>query len=103
MSRKAPGFDFKSPSTRIVCLDIAAVVCALVVAGRPDGMAITLTAVIVTVGILIYRRSLGVKADLAEKARQRLAREAARKAPAAAPAVPADAGAKGNSWLRGGD
>ena len=46
MSRKAPGFDLKSPSTRIVCLDIAAVVCALVVAGRPDGLAITLTAVI---------------------------------------------------------
>lgn len=103
MSRKAPGFDFKSPSTRIVCLDIAAVLCALVVAGRPDGLAITLTAVIVSAGILIYRRSLGVKARAAEKARQRLAREAARKVRGAAPAAPADAGASGNSWLRGGD
>lgn len=103
MSRKAPGFDLKSPSTRIVCLDIAAVVCALVVAGRPDGLAITLTAVIVSIGILIYRRSLSVKANLAEKTRQRLAREAARKVRVAPPTPPADDAAARNSWLRGGD
>ena len=100
MSRKVPGFDLKSPSTRIACLDIAVVVGILVIAGRPDGVAITVTAVIVTLCILIYRRTLSVKAKLADKARRRAARKTLRKAPAAAAPAPVDRGAKSNSWLR---
>ena len=106
MSRKAPGSDPNSLPRYIACLDIAVVVCVLVVAGRPDGMAITVTAVILSVFALIYRRVLSVKAELAAKARQQAARKeaaerAARKAQEAASNALAAVGAKEKSWLRG--
>jgi len=109
MSRKAPGSDPNSLPRYIACLDIAVVVCVLIVAGRPDGMAITATAVIVSVFALIYRHILNVKAELAAKARQEAARkEAAQRAAqkaqeAASNALDAAAGAKEKSWLRGDD
>ncbi len=109
MSRKAPGSAPDSLPRYIACLDIAVVVCVLVVAGRPDGMAITATAVIVSVFALVYRHILKVKAELAAKARQEAARKeaaqrAAQKAQAAAAnALAAAGGARDKSWLRGDD
>lgn len=106
MSRKISGSDPNALPRYIVCLDVAVVLCVLVVAGRPDGMAITATAVIISVFALIYRRILSVKAELAAKARQEAARKeaaqrAARKAQEAAADTLAVTGAKEKSWLRG--
>lgn len=53
----------------LVLLDIVVGACILVVAGRPDGLAITLSAIIVAVCAVVYRCSLGVKTALATKAR----------------------------------
>lgn len=108
MSQKTPGSDPNTLPRYIVCLDVAVVLCVLLVAGRPDGMAITATAVIVSVFALIYRRVLTVKLELAEKARQQAARKeaaerAARKAQEAASNALAVTGAKEKSWLRGDD
>ncbi len=89
----------------IYCLDLIAFVCIFVVASRPDGLAITASALILGVGVLIYRCALGVKAKLNAPARQRKAehefgqrRQAAATATAPLPARPAS-----KSWLRDSD
>jgi len=89
----------------IYCLDLIAFVCIFVVANRPDGLAITASALILGVGALIYRCALGVKAKLGAPARQRKAEhgfeqrsQAAATATAPLPARPAS-----KSWLRDSD
>jgi hypothetical protein len=53
----------------LVLLDIVVLACILVVAGRPDGLAITVSAVIVAVCAVIYRCSVGIRTTLSAKAR----------------------------------
>jgi hypothetical protein len=53
----------------LVFVDIVVVACILVVAGRPDGLAITLSAVIVAACALVYRCSVGVRIYMAGKPR----------------------------------
>lgn len=60
-----PGFNY------LVCLDIVVVACILVIAGRPDGLAITISAVIVAACAVVYRCSLGIRNSVANKPRER--------------------------------
>jgi hypothetical protein len=93
--------NIKARFNYIVCLDLIVFVCIFVIANRPDGLAITLSALILGVGVLVCRATLGVKSYLANtaanaKARQSKAAQPVR--PTTAPAVPAKPGNK--SWLR---
>lgn len=66
---KKAGPDTKPPFNYLVLLDIVVVACILVVAGRPDGLAITVTAVIVAACALIYRCCLSVGAAVTNRSR----------------------------------
>jgi hypothetical protein len=66
---KNAGSDAGSRFNYLVCLDIVVVACILVVAGRPDGLAITISAVIVAACALVYRCSLGIRSYTASKSR----------------------------------
>ncbi len=87
----------------LYCLDLIVFVCVFVVAGRPDGLAITASALIVGVGALLYRCTVSVKARLAKRkaprrsADHRFGQRVRRAATVAAP-VPAES--KSRSWLR---
>jgi hypothetical protein len=95
----------KSRFDYLVCLDLIVFVCIFVIAGRPDGVAITLSAVVVGVGVLIYRCVASVKNRLATpkqtpkpiKAEHQFGQRAR---PAAASAAPAPAKPNSKSWLR---
>jgi len=82
----------------IYCLDLIAFVCILVIANRPDGLAITASALILGAGALLYRCVLGVKAKFSALARQRKAEHRFGERVRAAVPVPAKPDSK--SWLR---
>jgi hypothetical protein len=56
-----PRFDY------LVFLDVIVVACILVVAGRPDGLAITVSAIIVAVCALVYRCTAGAASYVTRK------------------------------------
>jgi hypothetical protein len=93
----------------LLCLDIVVLACILVVAGRPDGLAITVSAVIIAAGALCYRCTVGVKSYVANKSRTTTTnsrsggRKPAPKTPVAAAERSADTGARSKSWLRDSD
>ena len=91
-----------SRSNYIYCLDLIAFVCILVIANRPDGLAITASALILGVGALLYRGVLGVKAKLgAPRQQPKAERQFGERVRAAAPAtVPVPAKPDSKSWLR---
>jgi len=97
--------NIKARFNYIVCLDLIVFVCIFVIANRPDGLAITLSALILGVGVLICRATLGVKSYLANTAANAKARQS-KAAPqvgqpvrsTTAPTVPAKPSNK--SWLR---
>ena len=101
--------DTKPPFNYLVFVDILVVACILVIAGRPDGLAITVSAVIVAVCAVVYRCSQGIKSSMAAKPRTPVppVQDVDRKfKPAAyeAPEVPAlGRGTKKASWLRDAD
>ncbi|MGO4479525.1 hypothetical protein AB4Z32_25105 [Massilia sp. 2TAF26] len=86
----------------IYCLDLIAFVCIFVIAGRPDGLAITASALILGVGALIYRCVLGIKAKFSAPARQRKSKHefAQRDQAAAVATAPLPAKQLSKSWLR---
>jgi len=93
----------KSRFNFILCLDLVVLVSILVIAGRPEALAITVSAIIICAVALIYRGTLGVKAYVANasakaKAARRDAGQAARPAPAVTATVAAKPASK--SWLR---
>lgn len=59
--------DSKPPFNYLVLVDIVVLACILIIAGRPDGLAITVTAMIVAVGAVLYRCSVGVKSYVARQ------------------------------------
>jgi hypothetical protein len=61
--------DTKPPFNYLVFVDILVVACILVVAGRPDGLAITVSAVIVAVCAVVYRCSQGIRSAVTAKPR----------------------------------
>jgi hypothetical protein len=62
-SKPRPRFDYA------VCADIIAAGCILEIASRPDGLAITISAVIVAIGAVICRCAIGAKRYVADKTR----------------------------------
>ena len=88
----------------IYCLDLIAFVCIFVIANRPDGLAITASALILGIGALIYRCALGVKAKLSAPTKQRKdkhefdQRDQRGQATAPLPTEP-----RSKSWLRDSD
>jgi hypothetical protein len=109
MSEKRIDSDSPSRFNYVVCLDIIVLACILVVAGRPDGLAITLSAIIIAAGAVFYRCSVGVKSYMSGKAAkpQPDADELDRSFDAPTPKAPVDSPIVGRSrprsWLRDGD
>jgi hypothetical protein len=66
---KHAGPGTRSRFNYLVLLDLVVGACIFVVAGRPDGLAITVSAVIVAVCAVVYRCTLGIKTSLAQKSR----------------------------------
>jgi hypothetical protein len=93
----------KSRFDYLVCLDLIVFVCIFIIAGRPDGLAITVSALVVGVGVLIYRCVASVKTRLATpkpKPRKAEHQFGQRARPAAASAAPVPAKPNSKSWLR---
>jgi hypothetical protein len=61
--------DTKPPFNYLVFVDILVVACILVIAGRPDGLAITVSAVIVAACAVVYRCSQSIKSAVTAKPR----------------------------------
>jgi hypothetical protein len=101
MSITEAASNIKARFNYIVCLDLIVFVCIFVIANRPDGLAITVSALILGIGVLICRCTMGVKSYLA-KARQPKAAPKfdQRVRSTAAPAAPAPAKSNSKSWLR---
>lgn len=93
----------KSRFNYILCIDLIVLVCILVIAGRPEALAITVSAIIICVVALIYRGTVGVRNYVANaSAKARSARsgagQPARRTQAVTPAVAAPS--RNRSWLR---
>ena len=98
--------DTKPPFNYLVFVDIIVVACILVIAGRPDGLAITISAFIVAAGAVVCRCAMRARSVVANATR----------APAAASqdvdhkfspttfhlseTATSDSGSKRSSWLR---
>lgn len=94
--------NIKARFDYIVCLDLIVFVCIFVIANRPDGLAITISALIVGVVVLICRCALGVKSRVQARQRQPAPGFDQRVRPTVAPVeAPAKPGSK--SWLRDSD
>lgn len=61
MSRKELAQNARPRSDYVVCVDIVAILCILAIASRPDGLAITISAVIVAIVAMICRCLLSTK------------------------------------------
>ena len=100
--------DSESPArfNYLVCLDLIVVACILVVAGRPDGLAITVSAIIIAGAAVLYRCSVGVKSAMSGKPAKQEAvpgevdRGFVAPTPVDSPLV---ARSRSRSWLRDGD
>lgn len=109
MSVKKVESDITTRFNYLVCLDIIVLACILVVAGRPDGLAITLSAIIIATGAVFYRCSAGVKSYMSSKPSRtqadslKLDRSFGAPAPSAPVESAAGARDKSNSWLRESD
>jgi predicted Na+-dependent transporter len=102
--------NIKARFNYIVCLDLIVFVCIFVIAGRPDGLAITVSALIVGVAALIYRCVTSVKSYVANSAaktkaaQRKTAPQFGKRVPPKAVTIataPAKPGSK--SWLRDSD
>lgn len=103
MSVKKVGPDSKTGFNYIACLDLVVFVCIVVIAGRPDGLAITVSAIIVAMLALLYRCTVGIKSYVSRESRPQAPapkREAVPKAAVAPPAGPTEGR---SSWLRESD
>ena len=106
MSVKKDDSDIFARFNYFVCLDIIVLACILVVAGRPDGVAITLSAIIIAGAAVIYRCSVGVKSYMSSKPTKPQAdsgepdRDFIAPTPVESPIV---ARSRSRSWLRDSD
>lgn len=103
-----------SPATKprfnyFVVVDVVVVACILVIAGRPDGLAITISAVIVATCALVYRCSMGIKSYMEAKPRapapksKDVDHKFSPTTYSAPPESLSDRRPKGTSWLRDAD
>jgi hypothetical protein len=101
--------DTKTPFNYLVFVDIVVVACILVIAGRPDGLAITVSAVIVAACALVYRCSQSIKSTVTARPRAPAppVQDVDRKFKPATYEAPeertSDRGPKKGSWLRDDD
>ncbi|MCS0584573.1 hypothetical protein NX784_23590 [Massilia pinisoli] len=97
----------KPPFDYLVCLDVIVVACILVIAGRPDGLAITVSAIVVAACALVYRCTAGAASYVAGKSRVPAAPPEVDRAFAPttyeAPQETMTVDAKKSSWLREDD
>jgi hypothetical protein len=91
--------NLKARFDYLVCLDLIVFVCIVVIANRPDGLAITIGALILGIGVLICRCMLGVKSRV-EARQPKAAPEFGQRVQSTAPTVPAPARPASKSWLR---
>jgi hypothetical protein len=106
MSVKKVDSDIPARFNYLVCLDIVVLACILVVAGRPDGLAITVSAIIIAGAAVIYRCSVGVKSYMSSRPTKPQADpdELDRGFIAPAPVEsPIAARSRSRSWLRDAD
>lgn len=105
MSVRKVDSDIPARFNYLVCLDIIVVACILVVAGRPDGLAITVSAIIIAAGAVCYRCSVGVKSYMSSKPAGRgdLDRNFIAPKPEAPVESPIVARSRSKSWLRDSD
>jgi hypothetical protein len=68
-SAKKAGSDTKAPFDYFVCIDLVVVACILVIAGRPDGLAITISAFIVAACAVVCRCVMRARAVVANTTR----------------------------------
>jgi hypothetical protein len=91
--------NIKARFDYIVCLDLIVFVCIFVIANRPDGLAITISALIVGVVVLICRCTLGLKSKMKARQHKAASQFDQRARSTVAPVdVPVKPGSK--SWLR---
>jgi hypothetical protein len=101
MSVKKAGPDHKPRVNYIVCVDIVVLVCIVVIAGRPDGLAITVSAIIVAILAMLYRCTVNIKSYVSKGSRRRAAPASDRQSDPQPPVeIPAGAPAGRTSWLR---
>lgn len=102
MSVKKAGPDSKTGFNYIACLDLVVLVCIVVIASRPDGLAITVSAIIVAMLVVLYRGTVGIKSFMSRPSRPRAApvRETVPQAPVTLPARTVESR---RSWLRESD
>ena len=106
---KKAGPDTKAPFDYFVCIDLVVVACILVIAGRPDGLAITISAFIVAACAVVCRCVMRARSVVANTTRARAAslRDVDHEFspttfhPSATGA--SDNGSKRSSWLRESD
>lgn len=91
--------NIKARFDYIVCLDLIVFACIFVIANRPDGLAITIGALILGVGVLICRCTLGVNSK-AQARQPKAAREFGQRVRSTAAPVDAPAKPSSKSWLR---
>jgi hypothetical protein len=90
--------NIKARFNYLLCLDLIVFVCIFVIANRPDGLAITVSALILGVGILICRCALGIKSKVAQPKTEHQFGQRVQSTAATAAPVPAKPSSK--SWLR---
>lgn len=101
--------DTKTRFNYLVFVDLVVVACILVIAGRPDGLAITVSAVIVAACALVYRCSQSIKSAVTAKPRAPAppVQDVDRKFKPTTYEAPAertsDRGSQKGSWLRDAD
>ncbi|MFJ1467290.1 hypothetical protein [Massilia orientalis] len=106
MSVKINDSDSPARFNYLVCLDLIVVACILVVAGRTDGLAITVSAIIIAGAAVIYRCAVGVKSHMSARPAQphadpgQVERDFVAPTPVESPIV---ARSRSKSWLRDGD
>lgn len=102
MSVNEVASNIKARFNYLLCLDLIVFVCIFVIAGRPDGLAITFSALIVGVGALVYRSTVSVKSYLAKPKTpaRKAGKQFDRRARPAPPAATVPAAPKSRSWLR---
>jgi hypothetical protein len=106
MSVKINDPDSPARFNYLVCLDLIVVACILVVAGRTDGLAITVSAIIIAGAAVIYRCAVGLTSHMSARPAQphahpgQVERDFVAPTPVESPIV---ARSRSKSWLRDGD
>jgi hypothetical protein len=96
--------EVKTRFNYLFFVDLIVLVCIVIVAGRPDGLAITFSAIIVAMLALLYRCTVKVKSYVSIKSRRKAPSIPSREDDPRPPvSTLAETRAGRGSWLRDGD